>query len=187
MVVSDEEVEVPEEALEGPRVLVASERSLGNGSLEGLHDVVYVRPESFEAKHTPGIAAEVESINRQLVDEGRPYVLIGFGRWGSSDPWLGIPVTWSQIFGAKVIIEATLPEMNVELSQGSHFFHNISSFRVAYLQVRHDGGRPVEWNRLDALPALAETGHLRHVRLEKPLVVRVDGRSGRGVLESSEP
>ena len=76
--------------------------------------------------------------------------------------------------------------MNVELSQGSHFFHNISSFRVAYLQVRHDGGRPIAWDRLDALPALTETGHLRHVRLDEPLVVRMDGRSGRGVLESAE-
>ena len=128
------------------------------------------------------IAVEIESLNSVLDLEQRPYVLIGFGRWGSSDPWLGIPVTWPQISGARVIIEATLPEMHVDASQGSHFFHNLLSFHVQYFTVRHTGEYAIDWAWLDRQPALAETDFLRHVRLAEPLQVRVDGRCGRGVI-----
>ena len=100
---------------------------MGNGVVEGIQDVVYTKPGAFDAKHTRLMAAEIEKVNRPLLGEGRPYLLIGFGRWGSSDPWLGIPVTWGMVSGAKAIVEATLPSMNVEPSQGSHFFHNLSS------------------------------------------------------------
>jgi hypothetical protein len=110
--------------------------------------------------------------------------LIGFGRWGSADPSLGIPVVWSQICGAKAIVEATLPAMNVELSQGSHFFHNMSSFQVSYFCVRHDGEDRLDWAWLGRQPAVTETGLVRHVRLDAPLVVKVDGRTGRGVVRA---
>ncbi len=182
MMISDEAVDLTEEALMSQQALVATDAVLGNGVIEGLTDVVYVKPEVFEARLTPSVAAEVEQLNRRLVEAGRPYVLIGFGRWGSSDPWLGIPVTWPQISGARVIVEATLPEMNVEPSQGSHFFHNISAFHVHYLTVSHAGPYRIAWPRLSALPAEAETDLVRHVRTPAPLRVRVDGRSGRGVI-----
>jgi hypothetical protein len=180
--VADELVEVSENELSGPSVVVATETVLGNGTFDNICDVVYVRPDVFEAKHTRAIAAELDSVNQRLVSEGRAYVLIGFGRWGSSDPWLGIPVTWPQISGARVIVEATLPEMNVDPSQGSHFFHNMTSFRVQYLTVRHTGPYRINWDWLARLPAIAETEFVRHVRTLGPLRVKVDGRAGRGVI-----
>jgi hypothetical protein len=182
MLVADEQVEVPPEELRSPRALVATERVLGNGVLDTLTDIVYVRPEGFEARNTPAIAAELETLNQRLVDEGRLYILIGFGRWGSSDPWLGVPVTWPQISGARVIVEATRPDMNVDPSQGSHFFHNMTSFRVQYLTVSHCGPYALDWAWLAALPAVHETAHVRHVRAPQALTAKVDGRAGRGVV-----
>jgi hypothetical protein len=180
--VADELVEVGEHELHGPAVLVATETVLGNGTLDSICDVVYVKPAVFEAKHTRTIAAELAAVNQRLTSEGCTYVLIGFGRWGSRDSWLGIPVTWPQISGARVIVEATLPEMNVEPSQGSHFFHNMTSFRVPYLTVRHTGPDRIDWDWLARRPAVAETEFVRHVRMPGPLRIRVDGRTGRGVI-----
>ncbi|MGD8450184.1 MAG: PEP/pyruvate-binding domain-containing protein [Phycisphaerae bacterium] len=182
MMVAQDSVQVSEEDLCGDGALVASETVLGNGRDDSIADVVYVKPTAFEARHTPAIAAEVETLNRELASAGRPYVLIGFGRWGSSDPWLGVPATWPQISGARVIVEATLPEMNVDASQGSHFFHNMISFGVLYFTVRHTDRYAIDWQWLDGQPASSETRFLRHVRLGVPLEVRVDGRHGRGVM-----
>ncbi len=182
MVVSSAVVDLADADLTGPDALVASNAVMGNGVVTGLADVVYVRPECFEARQTPAIAAELAALNTTLVAESRPYLLIGFGRWGSSDPWLGIPATWGQVAGARAIVEATLPAMNVELSQGSHFFHNISSFEVSYFCVRHGLDGHIDWAWLDAQPAERETALVRHVRLASPLTVKVDGRSGRGVV-----
>ena len=182
MVAPEERVEVAPEEMTGEGVLLASPRAMGNGTADDVRDVVYVRPEAFEARHTRGIAGEIDRWNARLLDEGRPYLLVGFGRWGSSDPWLGIPVTWSQVAGARVLVEATLPTMDVEPSQGSHFFHNLSSFGVLYFTVRHEGPGGVDWAWLDARPAVTESERLRHVRLDAPLSIRVDGRSGRGVV-----
>ena len=182
MMVAAESVQVDEADLRSERALAASETVLGNGLNNAILDVVYVKPATFEAKHTPAIAAEIDALNRELVSEGRPYVLIGFGRWGSSDPWLGVPVTWPQISGARAIVEATLPEMNVDASQGSHFFHNMISFHVLYFTVRHAGDYAVDWEWLDQLSASSETRFLRHVRLVAPLEIRVDGRRSRGVM-----
>ncbi len=178
MVVSDETVEITDEEFDvaaGPRFIEPRD---GEREVEGVLDVVYVKPDGFEARFTPAIAAELEKLNQPLLDEGRPYLLVGFGRWGSSDPWLGIPVDWGQICGAKVIIEATLPNMNVDPSQGSHFFHNISSFKVSYLSVRFDRDRPIDWGWLASQETVAETDHVRHVRLRAPLRIKVDGRTG---------
>jgi hypothetical protein len=121
-------------------------------------------------------------INQQLQAQHRPYLLIGFGRWGSSHPSLGIPVDWSQISGARAMVEATLPGMNVELSQGSHFFHNLSSFGASYFMVRHGGDYGINWDWLNRQAVISETDLVRHVRLAKNLVVRIDGRTSRGVV-----
>lgn len=121
-------------------------------------------------------------LNASLIAAGRPYLLIGFGRWGSSDPWLGIPVTWPQISGARVIVEATLPDMHVDASQGSHFFHNMISFHVPYFTVRHTHGGRIDWAWLERQSVVSETQLVRHVRAEAPLRVRVDGHQGRGVI-----
>jgi len=182
MTVSDTVVDLDLEALDRGTVLLASERVMGNGVIAGVRDVVYVKPEGFEARHTPAIAGQIAAINLDLVDRGVPYLLVGFGRWGSSDPWLGIPVAWSQIGGAKAIVEATLPSMNVDLSQGSHFFHNISSFNVSYFSVPFHGAFPIDWEGLSRQPVVADTGFVRHVRLEQPLHIAVDGRQGHGAI-----
>jgi hypothetical protein len=182
MSVSDTVVDLDLGAIPREDVLLVSDRVMGNGVVGDVADVVYVRPEHFEARYTPVIAQELSRVNRGLVDAGRPYLLIGFGRWGSSDPWLGIPVEWSQINGARAIVEATLPAMNVDLSQGSHFFHNISAFDVSYFSVPFDGEVPVDWDGLARQPAEHETDHVRHVRLARPLLIQVDGRRGAGAI-----
>jgi Pyruvate phosphate dikinase, AMP/ATP-binding domain len=186
MAVAREAVDLAPGELGGPGALVSCERALGNGTIAGIRDVVYVRPALFEARHTRTIAAEIAAANRRLLQQGRPYLLIGFGRWGSSDPWLGIPVAWGDVAGARVIVEATLPAMNVELSQGAHFFHNLISFGVPYLCVAHSAGAAIDWAWLDAQPAVEQAEFVRHVRLPRPLAVKVDGRSGRGVVRKGE-
>ncbi len=182
MVVSHARIEVSENELEGDNLLLASNKVLGNGALDYLQDIVYVKPDVFNAKNSPAITGQIEQLNRNLVSDGIPYLLIGFGRWGSSDPWLGINVNWGQISGAKVIVESTLPNMNVELSQGSHFFHNITSFQICYFSVRFDSKYKIRWDWLEQQKVVAETEYVKHVKLEKPLSVKVDGRSGRGVI-----
>lgn len=183
MLVSHEEVEIKEEELRGEGVLIASEKVLGNGTVDTISDIVYVKPESFEAKFTYQISLELDGVNKELVAEKRPYLLIGFGRWGSSDPWLGIPVEWGQVSGAKVIVEAMLSNMNVELSQGSHFFHNLTSFGVSYFSIPHFGDYQIDWDWLNRHNSVSEGQFVRHIKLPAPLKIRVDGRTGRGVIE----
>jgi hypothetical protein len=182
LVVSEEEIEVSLEEMGGPEVLVASESVLGNGSVHDVRDVVYLKPESFDTSRTEEIARTLETLNEHLTKAGSPYILIGFGRWGTSDPWRGVPVQWGQITGAKAIVEATLPDVSTDPSQGSHFFHNVTSFRVCYFSVPHTGDYPIRWDRLDAEPAVTETEFVRHVRFSSPLDLRVDGRIGRGII-----
>jgi hypothetical protein len=186
MLVSQDQVDLDEAELDAPEVLLRSDRASGNGEPTQIRDVVYVRPETFEARLTPRIAEDIDALNRALADQGRPYLLIGFGRWGSADPWLGIPVKWGQIAGARVIVESTIPGMDVEASQGAHFFHNLIAFDVLYLCVRHggpeSGRRGIDWDWLRAQPAAGETDLVRHVRLARPLRVKVDGRSSRGAV-----
>ncbi len=184
MVVSHADVQIGSEEMKGAHLLLASERVLGNGIVDTIRDIVYVRPEHFEARHTPQIATELEVINRSMLQSGTPYILIGFGRWGSSDPWLGIPVNWGQVCAARVIVEATTPAMNVELSQGSHFFHNLTSFQVSYFCVPHTGEYAIDWDWLSKQPCEEETALLRHVRAPVPLTVKVDGRKSRGIISS---
>jgi hypothetical protein len=180
MVVSEVEVQIEAAELAAPDTLLASDRVMGNGVVDTIADVVYVKPGVFEARHTKRIAGEIEQMNSRLLGENRPYLLIGFGRWGSSDPWLGIPVQWGQICGARAIVEATRPDMMIEASQGSHFFHNITSFEVSYFSVWHESVPGIDWDWLDGRPAVAETEFVRLVRAPAPLLVKVDGRSGRG-------
>jgi hypothetical protein len=183
----DAEVPVTEEDLSAPGLLLASRRVMGNGEVDTVRDVVYLRPDAFDARHTRAMAVEVADLNRRLMDEERPYLLLGFGRWGSSDPWLGVPVTWGQVAGARVIVEASLPSVRIDPSQGSHFFHNVSSLGVMYFALGSAEPTDVRWSWLEALPATSQTGFVRQVRLEEPLHVRVDGRSGRGYVRWGGP
>ncbi len=182
MVVSTDEVEVTEEEFSGNNVLVASKNVLGNGINDTINDVVYVAPEKFDKKYNNQIANELERININLVKKGKPYLLIGFGRWGSSDPWLGIPVNWGQVSGAKAVVEAALENMNVEFSQGSHFFHNLTSFEVSYFSVKQADSNKINWDWLKEQKIEQETKFICHVSLSSPIIVKVDGRKGRGVI-----
>ncbi len=174
---------VPPDLLADPAALVATEISLGNGSYGGIHDVVYVPREVFDRGETAAIAEEVGRINAGLAAAGRPYLLLGPGRWGSADRWLGIPVQWSQISGAAVMVETDLDDFKVTPSQGTHFFQNLTAFQTGYLTVNQaSGGGRVDWDWFDARPAAVETRFLRHIVLDRPLSVLVDGRSGRAVV-----
>jgi len=123
----------------------------------------------------------LEKVNDKLVAENRPFLLMGYGRWGTSDAWAGIPVDWGQISGAKVIVEAPLAGMNSELSQGSHFFHNVTGFGSIFFSAIF-WWIPIDWKWLDNLDAETETDLIRHVKLSEPLSVKVDGRCGNGVI-----
>jgi hypothetical protein len=182
MVVSQEKVELSAEDLSGNKVLTASESVLGNGVIQNIQDIIYIKPEKFEVSKTTIIAKELEKLNHLLVQAKQPYLLIGFGRWGSSDPSGGIPLKFGQISGAKVIVEATLPNMNFMLSQGSHFFHNITCFQVFYFSVAHWDKYGIDWDWLNAQKVINEESYIRHVRPSSPLKITVDGRKGRGVI-----
>jgi hypothetical protein len=182
MVVSQAEVDLPETELSGPRVLLASETVLGNGALDTIRDIVFVHPERFDTMKTHQIAAEIEPLNRRLVEAKKPYLLIGFGRWGTTDPPAGIPVDFGQISGAKVIVEAALPNLNIIMSQGSHFFHNVTSFKIFYFSIPHGSEYRIDWEWLMKQRTISETHFVKHVEIDAPLLAKVDGRSGRGVI-----
>jgi hypothetical protein len=168
--------------------LVATNLALGNGRLDEIRDIVYVPREKFDRAQTVEMAEEIGTFNRGLVQTATPYLLLGAGRWGSSDRWLGIPVRWDQISGARVIVETDLDDFKVTPSQGSHFFQNLTSFQVGYLTVNTGaGGGRLDWDWLDAQPAVDEGRYLRHVRLAQPLCVLIDGRTRRGVILRDAP
>ena len=167
--------------------LLRSHSALGHGVTEDLTDVVYVKTgDTFSAADNPAIAAEIAHINQQYLDAGRKYILIGPGRWGSSDPWLGIPVKWAHISAAQVIAEVALDNYRVDPSQGTHFFQNVTSLGVGYFTVGIDNGLfRQDW--LDAMPALTETAHVRCVRFDRPLRVTIDGKRQEGAVTIEKP
>lgn len=169
--------------------LVRSHNAIGHGIISDIYDVVYVKTKNFSAADTQQIADEIEHINRSFLAEGdKHYLLIGPGRWGSSDPWLGIPVKWPHISAAKVIVEAGLPNFHVDPSQGTHFFQNLTSFGVGYLTVNDfigDGIYRQEY--FDSLPAVEETTHVRHVKVATPLTIKIDGMHKEAVVVSDTP
>ena len=171
-------------SIDDSRCLLRSYNSLGHGISEDVVDVVYIKTdENFTASNNPRIAGEIERINRKFVDEGRNYVLVGPGRWGSSDSWLGIPVKWPHISAARVIVEAGLANYRVDPSQGTHFFQNLTSFGVGYFTIntyKDDGIYHKEL--LDAMPAVEETQFVRHVRFSRPLKIMMDGMKQEGVV-----
>ena len=164
-------------------LILRSDTALGHGNIENVRTVVYVRPETFDTSLTPAIAAEIEAVNRRMVEAGEGYVLIGPGRWGSSDTALGIPVKWPAISGARLIVESSLGNFRVEPSQGTHFFQNLTSFGVGYFTIDAASGRGwCDMDYLNTLPSDYESAHLRIVRFPSPLSIGLDGRRGHGVV-----
>lgn len=157
-------------------------QALGNTDNRTMYDLVYVKPEAFDAARTRDIARELGLLNGTLLKQGRKYILVGPGRWGSADPWLGIPVAWNEICGVGAIVETSHPAINADPSQGSHFFHNITSLGINYFNVGVDPGDRFLWENLTALEVVAETPMAVHLRAAAPFVLRVDGRSRLGVI-----
>ena len=164
-------------------LLLKSFNSLGHGVMEDIHDLVYVKTDGYSASNNPAIAYEIEKLNRKFLDEGKNYVLVGPGRWGSSDSWLGIPVKWPHISAARVIVEAGLTNYRVDPSQGTHFFQNLTSFGVGYFTINaymNDGIYNQAY--LNEQVAVEETNFLRHIHFEKPIKVKMDGKKKIGVV-----
>jgi hypothetical protein len=160
-----------------------SANALGNGVFEGISDIVFVKPEDFDPSRSPEIAREIGGINAQLAKDGRQYLLIGPGRWGTQDPWLGVPVQWADISATAAIVETTHESFRPDPSQGSHFFHNLTSLNMAYFTISEEGDDFIRWEWLQSQPVHKVTRFLSHVRLDHPVTVKVDGKSTRGVIK----
>ena len=166
------------------RAFCYSTMALGNGQFKEIEDIIYVNPDTFNAAHTIEIATEIGNVNKEMILHERKYLLIGPGRWGSADRWLGIPVRWTDISGVGAIVETTIEDLKADPSQGSHFFHNITSLGISYLNTSEGGEDFIDWNYLRALPARNETPHLKHIILKKPLTIKINGKKSEGVIIS---
>jgi hypothetical protein len=183
MVTGQESVEVAMDDFKKERILCSSFHSMGSGVFKDFFDVVFVDPDAFNASKTRAIAAEVSEINNKLCDENRKYILIGFGRWGTADPWLGIPVEWYQISNARMIIESNLDGFSVVPSQGSHFFHNLTSLGLGYFHIsKPTDNEFIDWGWLKNQRPRQKTKHVKHVRFKKPLLVKINARNSQGVI-----
>jgi CheY-like chemotaxis protein len=168
--------------------VLISNMALGNGIVDDVYDIVYVKTENFSASNNQFVAYEIEKLNKQFTAEDKGYVLVGPGRWGSSDSWLGIPVKWSYITNARLLVESGLENYRIEPSQGTHFFQNLTSFGVGYFTINSylkDGGT-FDISFLNSQPAVFETQYIRHVRFDKPLLVKINGKKRQGVVLKPE-
>ena len=173
--------------VEPRKLLCQSSKVLGNGRIENLYDAVVVDSQRFERSRSQEVAKAVAHFNGLLAAENRPYLLIGVGRWGSNDPWLGIPVEWDEIAGARVIVEAGFRDFRVMPSQGSHFFQNLTAFQIGYFTANPDAGEgSVDWAWLSEQPSVAEDGCVRHLRFDAPLRVVMNSRQSQGIIFKPE-
>jgi len=176
-----EEVEFEINNLEN--AICYSNQVLGNGIYRGLKDIIYVSINKYDRSKSREIAMEIDQLNKKLLREDRHYILIGVGRWGSLDPWLGIPVTWDQIGGASIIVESSFKDLHITPSQGSHFFQNITSYRVGYFTVDpyHNIGS-IDWDWLESLQPVEELNYCRHLRFDNEIIVKINGRKNQGII-----
>jgi hypothetical protein len=182
MVAEEERFEVQITKQEIEKAFCRSSQALGNGKNEEMADIVYVKPTDFKPEATVKMAQEVGQINSGLFKEKRPYLLVGPGRWGSFDRWLGIPVRWQDISGVGAIIELRNDKLKADPSQGSHFFQNITSLGIHYITVTEGSEDYFDWEWVGSLAAIKETAFLRHVRVERPLILKIDGRKSQCVI-----
>jgi hypothetical protein len=165
--------------------VVYSSKAMGNGIKDFIRDLILVKNSTFDRAKTLEIAVEIGEVNRKLGK--KPYILIGPGRWGSNDRFLGIPVDWSHISGVKTMVETPMQDIKIEPSHGSHFFHNVTSLGIPYLTVSQRSKVDfVDWDWLENLPFIEDKNYIRHIKLDKPLIIKVDGRCGAGLVEKGE-
>jgi CheY-like chemotaxis protein len=183
LVVSREGEDLRVDVLEPASVLCQSSQVLGHGRIDMLRDAVVVDFHRFERARSHEVANGVAHCNARLVESGTPYLLIGVGRWGSNEPWLGIPVAWDQISGARVIVESGFRDFRVTPSQGSHFFQNLTAFQIGYFTVNPDAGEgSIDWDWLKVQPAVHEDGCVRHLHFNEPISVLMNGKTSQGVI-----
>jgi len=187
IVSSKEVVELHLDNIKQDETIIVSHSALGNGTIQGLYDVVYVKTEAFKAENNGKIVEVIARLNEKFLQENKNYILIGPGRWGSSDSWLGIPVKWAQISAARIIIEAGLDNYRIEPSQGTHFFQNLTSFGVGYFTINpYSGDGFYDYNFLSEQEAVFENEYIRHLQFEKPLIVKIDGQKNLGIIFKPE-
>lgn len=163
--------------------ILSSTSVLGHGIVNDVQDIIYVKTGAFNSSNNQLIAYEIEKMNRQFAEQEKNYVLVGPGRWGSSDSWLGIPVKWPHISNARVIVECGLENYRIDPSQGTHFFQNLTSFGVGYFTINpFKGDGWFDEDFLNAQPAVEETEYLRHVCFDNPIVIKMDGKKSLGVV-----
>lgn len=173
--------------VEDSALILRSDKALGHGMMDGVRHIVYVKPDTFDSSHNPEVAREIEQINARMLEENKPYILIGPGRWGSSDSALGIPVKWPQIAGARLIVESALKGYRIEPSQGTHFFQNLTSFGVGYFTIDPIAGNGMIDNEyLASMPSVYESESVRIVEFNEPLTIAINGKKSRGVVYKSE-
>ncbi len=183
LVISHEIEELDVEDIDPKDIICSSPQVLGNGAIKDIHDIIVVDIHTFERAKSYDAALEVSKLNTKLVQAQRPYILIGVGRWGSLDPWLGIPITWDQISGASVIVESCFKDLNVTPSQGSHFFQNITSFKVGYFTVNSFINLGfIDWKWLEDIKAVEEMHYTRHLRFDDSLIVKINGQKNKGLI-----
>ncbi|MCL4488961.1 MAG: histidine kinase, partial [Chloroflexi bacterium] len=178
-----ERYDIASDSIPPDMLLCRSQRVLGNGRIEGLRDILYVDSAKFDRARSAEIASVVAAMNERLRRQRRHYVLLGPGRWGSFDPWIGIPVSWHQISGARVIVELPANDLPMEPSQGTHFFHNMTSAGIGYFSLCGSSEKEfVRWDLLRGLPGEEIAPGVRHIRLSQPLAVHMDGQTQQGVI-----
>ncbi len=186
LVVSFESEELNLDNNDKKNLICQSNQVLGNGSIKDVYDIIIVDYHKFDRAKSREVAKEVSTFNSQLIKERKPYLLIGVGRWGTLDPWLGIPVTWDQIAGAKAIVETSFKEMSVEPSQGSHFFQNITSFMIGYFTINENDFDFVDWEWLLKKESIEEMNYTKHIRFNSPIVIKMNGHQNKGIILKPE-
>ncbi len=165
-------------------ILLYSEKAMGNGLISEIDDLIYCDPLTFDKSRTLEMAEEIEQMNAQMAQQNRKYVLIGPGRWGTRDRWIGIPVTWPQISKAKVIVETSLEDFPLDASSGSHFFHNVTSMNVGYISIQHvNKTNYIDWDILRQQELISSTTYFKHVRFKKPLQIKMDGKRRIAIIQ----
>ncbi len=186
LVVSFEAEELNLDNYDKKQLICQSNQVLGNGSIKDVYDIIIVDYHKFDRSKSREVAKEVSSFNSRLINQKKPYLLIGVGRWGTLDPWLGIPVTWDQIAGAKAIVETSFKEMTVEPSQGSHFFQNITSFMIGYFTINENDDDFIDWNWLLKKEPIEEMNYTKHIRFNSPVVIKMNGHQNKGLILKPE-
>jgi hypothetical protein len=168
-------------------ILMYAEKGMGNGKIKNIEDIIYVDNQKFDKRKTLEMADEIDKLNKKMCDENRPYILIGPGRWGTRDRFIGIPVRWPQISNAKVIVETSLEDFPLEASSGSHFFHNVASMNVGYFSINQErSGSFINWEKLNQQEIIQTTEYFIHIRFKKPVEVKMDGKKRISIITFRE-